>query len=110
MIRILFLTADSTDTVRLRLQKELRDIKESLRQANLRSSFQLDYAFSVRPGDISQAILDFEPHIVHFSGHGTSTGELCFEEVAITVMVSKRADFILKKCPKSNNCGVRYVL
>ena len=71
MMRILFLTADPTNTVRLRLQKELRDITERLQQANLRERFQLEYGFSVRPGDISQAILDFEPHIVHFSGHGT---------------------------------------
>ncbi len=80
MIRILFLNADPTDTPRLRLQEELRDIRERLRQANLRETFQLEYALSVRPGDISQAILDFKPHIVHFSGHGTRTGELCLED------------------------------
>jgi hypothetical protein len=27
------------------------------------------------------AILDIEPHVVHFSGHGSSTGELCFEDI-----------------------------
>ena len=35
---------------------------------------------SVRPIDISQAILDESPRIIHFSGHGTSAGELCFED------------------------------
>jgi len=34
---------------------------------------------SVRPADISQALLDVQPQIVHFSGHGASTGALCFE-------------------------------
>ncbi|MDF5722838.1 MAG: AAA-like domain-containing protein [Rhizonema sp. PD37] len=89
MMRILFLTADPTDTVRLRLQEELRDIKERLRQANLRERFQLEYRFSLRPGDISQAILDFEPHLVHFSGHGTSTGELCLEDESGTMQPVK---------------------
>ena len=34
----------------------------------------------MRVGDITQAIFDFEPQIIHFSGHGTSQGELCFED------------------------------
>ena len=29
---------------------------------------------------MGQALLDVEPQIVHFSGHGTSEGELCFED------------------------------
>jgi len=34
---------------------------------------------SVRPADISQALLDLKPKIVHFSGHGSSDGALCIE-------------------------------
>ncbi|MBH8551603.1 AAA-like domain-containing protein [Nostocaceae cyanobacterium CENA357] len=79
LMRILFLTAEPTDTARLRLQQELRDIQEQIQRVRLRDKFVFKQQFSARPGDISQAILDFEPHIVHFSGHGASTGELCFE-------------------------------
>ncbi len=78
-LKILFLTADPIDITRLRLQEELRKIEEKLQLANLRERFLLDYRFSARPGDISQAILNFAPDIVHFSGHGTNIGELCFE-------------------------------
>jgi CHAT domain/AAA domain len=78
--RILFLTADPSNASRLRLNQELRDIQEKLRLANLRDEFLLESRTSARPGDLSQAILDFKPHIVHFCGHGTSTGELCFED------------------------------
>jgi hypothetical protein len=78
-IRILFLTAEPTDTTRLRLAQELRDIGERLQLSKERERFRLEYRPSARPGDIIQAIVDVEPHIVHFSGHGTSTGELCFE-------------------------------
>jgi AAA+ ATPase superfamily predicted ATPase len=78
-IRILFLTAEPTDSARLRLGRELEDIKERLRLANPQGIFVLEERRSARPKDISQAIQDFKPNIVHFSGHGESTGELCFE-------------------------------
>jgi AAA-like domain/CHAT domain len=78
-IKILFLTAEPTDTARLRLQQELREIKQRLQLANQRERFLLEFGFSARSGDVSQELLKFQPHIVHFSGHGTSTGELCLE-------------------------------
>ncbi|RCJ18571.1 hypothetical protein A6770_32905 [Nostoc minutum NIES-26] len=84
-IRILFLTAEPTDTARLRLGQELREIKQRLQQSQHRERFFLESALSARPGDISQELLNFRPHIVHFSGHGASTGELCFENDRGTV-------------------------
>lgn len=75
-IKILFLTADPSDESRLRLGQELRDIKVRLGKPG---RFQLEQRESVRVGDITDAIFDVEPQIVHFSGHGKSTGELCFE-------------------------------
>jgi hypothetical protein len=78
-IRILFLTAEPIDSARLRLGRELEDIKERLRLANLQQIFVLERR-SARPQDISQAIQDFKPNIVHFSGHGRSNGELRFED------------------------------
>ena len=79
-IKILFLAADPTDAVRLRLGQELRDIREKLQLSRHRDIFSIESRESVRAGDISQAIFDVEPQIVHFSGHGTSAGELCFED------------------------------
>jgi len=79
-INILFLAADPTDTCRLRLDEEFREIQEKIKLAQLRDCFRLELPqLSVRPADISQAFLDAQPQIVHFSGHGTSTGALCFE-------------------------------
>ncbi|WP_414546032.1 CHAT domain-containing protein [Nostoc sp. CCY0012] len=80
-IKILFLTSDPSDAARLRLGQELRDIRERLQLAKKRDRFVLESRESVRPGDITQAIFDIEPQIVHFSGHGKSTGELCFEDL-----------------------------
>ncbi|MGI2904871.1 CHAT domain-containing protein [Tolypothrix sp. VBCCA 56010] len=77
-IKILFLAADPSDESRLRLFQELRDIKARLQIAKS-EKYQLEQQESVRVGDITQAIFDIQPQIIHFSGHGKSTGELCFE-------------------------------
>lgn len=77
---ILFLAADPTDASRLRLGEEFREIQEKLKMAPMRKRFKLELPqLSIRPVDISQALLDTEPQIVHFSGHGASNGALCFE-------------------------------
>lgn len=78
-VSILFLAADPSDATRLRLGEELREIQEKLQLAKQRERFDLYQRMSVRPMDISQALLDVQPQIVHFSGHGASTGALCFE-------------------------------
>lgn len=80
VIRVLFLSADPTDASRLRLSEELREIQERLQLAKLRERFELSIRMSVRPADISQALLDVQPEVVHFSGHGTREGALCFED------------------------------
>ncbi|KAF3884176.1 MULTISPECIES: CHAT domain-containing protein [Nostocales] len=80
-VKILFLAADPSDSTRLRLGQELRNIREKLQLSKQRDNFVLESRESVRPGDVTQAIFDTEPQIVHFSGHGINTGELCFENV-----------------------------
>jgi hypothetical protein len=78
-VSILFLVADPADASRLRLGEEMREIQERLQLAKFRERFELHQRMSVRPADISQALLDVQPKIVHFSGHGTARGVLCFE-------------------------------
>lgn len=80
LIKILFLAADPTDIARLRLGQEVREIREKLQLSHYRSSFVLESRESVRIPDITQAIHDVQPQIVHFSGHGSNTGELYFED------------------------------
>ncbi len=80
MISILFLSADPSNQTRLRLGEELREIQEKLQIAHMRDQFELHLRVSVRPKDLSQALLDVKPDIVHFSGHGMSNGALCIED------------------------------
>ncbi|MBN3939997.1 CHAT domain-containing protein [Nostoc sp. NMS9] len=84
-VRILFLVADPSNASRLRLGQEIREVEERLKLARMGSSFSLITRMSVRPGDVTQAIFDTNPQIVHFSGHGMNTGELCFEDEAGTI-------------------------
>jgi hypothetical protein len=78
--KILFLAADPTNLSRLRLDQEYREINEQLNLARNRGRFKLEIPqLSIRAKDISGAILNNLPQIVHFSGHGTTDGSLCFE-------------------------------
>lgn len=77
---ILFLAANPKDTSRLRLDQELRDIAEGLQRARQRDHFTLKQQLAVRPRDIRRAMLDVNPQIIHFSGHGAGEQGLVFED------------------------------
>jgi hypothetical protein len=76
---ILLLAANPKGTQNLRLQEEEREIKERLRLAGY-GKIPINSAGAVRPRDIQQAMLDFNPHVVHFSGHGAGQEGLVFED------------------------------
>jgi len=78
--RILFLASNPDDIGRIRFDKEHKEIKESLRRSKHRDSFVLEEAFAVSSRDMSRHILDFIPHILHFTGHGSKRGELIAED------------------------------
>jgi hypothetical protein len=66
---ILILTANPQGTNN-RLEQEVRDITEGLQRAAHRETFNLQSRWAVRPRDVQRALLDLNPQIVHFSGHG----------------------------------------
>ncbi|MBD2609073.1 CHAT domain-containing protein [Scytonema hofmannii FACHB-248] len=78
--KILILAANPKNTVRLRLDQEVHDIKKGLQSAKERDNFILQQEGAVRPQDIRLAVLDFRPNIIHFSGHGSETEGLSFED------------------------------
>ena len=79
---ILLLSANPTNTSRLRLDKEVREIDEGLRRANNREQFKLEQRWAVRLRDFYRAILDTQPQIVHFCGHGTGEDGIILENDA----------------------------
>ncbi len=73
-VRILFLSANPLDTHRLRLDEEMREIQSTIRAGRERDHLEFRSLTAVRPRDISQALLDVVPQIVHFAGHGGGLG------------------------------------
>ncbi|MBT9316815.1 AAA-like domain-containing protein [Leptothoe spongobia] len=76
---ILILTANPSDTGRLRLDKEVREIQEGLNLSAERDSFNVVSQWATRPDDLRRALLKYKPQIVHFSGHGAGTEGLLLE-------------------------------
>jgi tetratricopeptide (TPR) repeat protein len=76
-IRILFLASEPSNAGKLRLGAELQEVRNRLSTNPL---FEIKDRQAVKPDDVLQTILNYKPHIVHFSGHGQDTGEICFED------------------------------
>jgi parallel beta-helix repeat protein len=77
--KILILAANPIQTPHLRLDEEVREIEEGLRRSKLRDHFDLVPKMAVRPHDVTRALLDEKPQIVHFSGHGAKEDGLVLE-------------------------------
>ena len=80
-IKILFLAANPRGTPQLRLDEEIRNIDEALRQSDFRQHFQIEQQWAVRVSDLQGLLLRHRPDIVHFSGHGSSASSLILEDV-----------------------------
>ncbi|MBE9211691.1 AAA-like domain-containing protein [Plectonema cf. radiosum LEGE 06105] len=78
--KILLLSANPRGTGLLRLDEEKREIKEGLKRAKKREQYSIDSAEAVRYRDIHRAILEYEPQVIHFCGHGTGEDGLVFED------------------------------
>jgi hypothetical protein len=78
--KILILSANPTDTGRLRLDEEVREIQAGLERAKIREQFEIITKWAVRPDDLRRALLDHNPEIIHFSGHGGGTQGLALED------------------------------
>jgi hypothetical protein len=77
--KILILSANPTNTNKLRLDEEVREIEAGLERSRSRDRFQIISKWAVRPNDLRRALLDHKPEIVHFSGHGAGSQGLALE-------------------------------
>lgn len=75
-IKILFFAANPMGTPRLMLDEEIRAITSKIRAAEYRDLLEVVSAWAVRPDDLLQMLNQHKPHIVHFSGHGSRSGEI----------------------------------
>jgi hypothetical protein len=79
---ILFLASSPINEARLRLDVEMREIDNGLRLAQQRDRFVIEQRWAVRTDDLRRALLDLNPEIVHFCGHGGGAGGLVLEDNA----------------------------
>lgn len=79
-IQILILAANPQDTDRLRLDEEVREIQAALEASRNRDAFEVMTRWAVRVDDLQKVLLDHNPQIVHFSGHGDGDRGLILED------------------------------
>jgi hypothetical protein len=89
--KILILASNPAKSSRLRLDKEVREIEEGLRLAKYRDRFEIHKRFTVRTRDIGRALLDIEPDIVHYCGHGSAKGLMVEDESGKAVWLQTEA-------------------
>jgi CHAT domain-containing protein len=75
-IKTLFLAANPKGTTHLALDEEIREITTKIRLSESRDILEVVSAWAVRPDDLLQYLNQHQPQIVHFSGHGSSAGEI----------------------------------
>ncbi|MBV6628143.1 MAG: SAVED domain-containing protein [Rivularia sp. (in: Bacteria)] len=80
--RILVASANPKNTTQLRLDEEIKQIKQAIKQAKKRNEFEVvDSCLAATYRDLSVAVLETNPHIVHFCGHGEGDAGLVLEDI-----------------------------
>ena len=72
-MKILLLAANPLASPRLTIDEEVRAIENKVCSSKLRDAVQFRTRWATRPGDLQQALLEEDPAVVHFSGHGGGT-------------------------------------
>ena len=73
---ILFLAANPLDTKRINLDREFHDIDCALLGSEFGNRFDIRSFGAVHPSDLQGYLYRYRPKIVHFSGHGSQSGEI----------------------------------
>ena len=80
MKKILILGANPKNTSNLRLDEEVREIKNALQLSPSRDDFHILTESAVRVDDLIRQLSHHQPTIVHFCGHGEGTDGLVLED------------------------------
>jgi len=79
-INILFLSANPSDTTRLRLDEEMRSIDQAIIKSDLRDVVKIEQQWAVKVTDLQEHLMRYKPNIVHFSGHGSESNKIILED------------------------------
>ncbi|MBW4480040.1 MAG: alpha/beta hydrolase [Tolypothrix brevis GSE-NOS-MK-07-07A] len=73
---ILVLAANPIGTDRLQLEEEANRIRLRLREGEVGKNYIVKVERAVQVEDLSKYLLQYQPLILHFSGHGSPSGEI----------------------------------
>jgi len=73
---VLILAANPNSTPRLQLEEEAQLIRERLQEGEIGKRYIVRAESAASIEDLSRYLLEYEPIILHFSGHGNSDGEI----------------------------------
>lgn len=76
---VLFLAANPVQGQPLELGEECRAIERKMEGAKFRDRIRLVSQWAARPCDLLEALTDYTPAVLHFSGHGAGHQGLCFQ-------------------------------
>lgn len=78
--RLLFVAVDPFRRDRLRLDLEAKAVEEGLRSAGREDRLAIEHSWAATFLDLQHALLRHRPALLHFSGHGTPSGDLALEK------------------------------
>lgn len=90
-LSMLFVAANPAGTDPLRLDRELRIIREAIERSRHRVSLRLQSRSAATVHDLRRALLDERYDLVHISGHGEQEGLVLEDERGDCVQVPRRA-------------------
>jgi CHAT domain len=70
-LRVLYLAANPE--MDLRVDAEVRQVREAVRKALHRDLVDIDHRPAATPEDLLDGINELRPHVIHFTGHGDGT-------------------------------------
>ncbi len=88
---ILVLAANPQSTAHIRLDQEVHDIEVGLKLSPSSDKLVLHQRQAVRLKDIRRALLEYNPSVVHFCGHGTQSGIVIEDETGNALVVEPNA-------------------
>jgi len=89
--KILILAANPSTMPWLRFDQEIRDIEEGMKLSKNRGQFEIISSTALRLRDLRRALLDTEPEIVHFIGHGEEEGLFLEDNRGVAAFLSREA-------------------
>ena len=90
VITVLFIASSPEDQDGLRIDREMRDIQQRVRQAEHRDALRFEYAVAAQPADLLQRLNEVKPDVVHFSGHGNTAGFAMEDSDGLTRLLTTR--------------------